>query len=314
MATAATSTTAAKRTVVKKPTERRTNSFQLQNKGLGQFPPFAKPSPPEDQPAAVRVYTVCDESKYLIVRNVLALGCGDDCGNCFKDSGLGTELWIYALYNGLNPSFFAAVKAKGKKSVMIHLHQNLTVVAQNSSRTKTDTGLLSSVQLLVRHFRRNRFSVLQFSVRHLTRDMSPVKGSRFSGLVVDHVNPPQSPSHVDSKITHQTLNAQLVRFEWKHVTIYVYIYLGDLYEANLDHKSKLVEHRDQRPSTDHQPPSHHSGMPIPKSKWRPESQGADEIVRGFRVVEELDMDVANLREEDVRGRVFGVRKDVCDLN
>ncbi|KAJ8437893.1 hypothetical protein Cgig2_003910 [Carnegiea gigantea] len=31
----------------------------------------------KDEPLAVRVYTVCDESKYLIVRNVPALGCGD---------------------------------------------------------------------------------------------------------------------------------------------------------------------------------------------------------------------------------------------
>ncbi|XP_076893022.1 uncharacterized protein LOC143544934 [Bidens hawaiensis] len=32
----------------------------------------------KDESPAVRVYTVCDESKYLIVRNVPALGCGDE--------------------------------------------------------------------------------------------------------------------------------------------------------------------------------------------------------------------------------------------
>ncbi|OWM83124.1 hypothetical protein CDL15_Pgr011806 [Punica granatum] len=32
----------------------------------------------KDEPPAVRVYTVCDESRYLIVRNVPALGCGDE--------------------------------------------------------------------------------------------------------------------------------------------------------------------------------------------------------------------------------------------
>ncbi|KAL1556727.1 RNA-binding protein 48-like isoform X2 [Salvia divinorum] len=32
----------------------------------------------QNEPPAVRVYTVCDESKYLIVRNVPSLGCGDE--------------------------------------------------------------------------------------------------------------------------------------------------------------------------------------------------------------------------------------------
>ncbi|CAH2060428.1 unnamed protein product [Thlaspi arvense] len=32
----------------------------------------------KDDLPAVRVYTVCDESRYLVVRNVPALGCGDD--------------------------------------------------------------------------------------------------------------------------------------------------------------------------------------------------------------------------------------------
>uniref|UniRef100_A0ACD5ZCC7 Uncharacterized protein n=1 Tax=Avena sativa TaxID=4498 RepID=A0ACD5ZCC7_AVESA len=40
-----------------------------------------------DEPAAVRVYTVCDESKYLIVRNVPALGCGDELGTLFSTYG-----------------------------------------------------------------------------------------------------------------------------------------------------------------------------------------------------------------------------------
>uniref|UniRef100_A0A0E0FZW0 RNA-binding protein 48 n=1 Tax=Oryza nivara TaxID=4536 RepID=A0A0E0FZW0_ORYNI len=39
------------------------------------------------EPAAVRVYTVCDESKYLIVRNVPSLGCGDDLANLFATYG-----------------------------------------------------------------------------------------------------------------------------------------------------------------------------------------------------------------------------------
>ncbi|CAA7053440.1 unnamed protein product [Microthlaspi erraticum] len=40
----------------------------------------------DDQPA-VRVYTVCDESRYLIVRNVPALGCGDDLMRLFTTYG-----------------------------------------------------------------------------------------------------------------------------------------------------------------------------------------------------------------------------------
>jgi len=40
-----------------------------------------------DEPPAVRVYTVCDESKYLIVRNVPSLGCGDDLANLFGTYG-----------------------------------------------------------------------------------------------------------------------------------------------------------------------------------------------------------------------------------
>ncbi|CAL9234569.1 unnamed protein product [Arabidopsis halleri] len=36
---------------------------------------------------AVRVYTVCDESRYLIVRNVPALGCGDDLMRLFMTYG-----------------------------------------------------------------------------------------------------------------------------------------------------------------------------------------------------------------------------------
>lgn len=40
-----------------------------------------------DEPAAVRVYTVCDESKYLVVRNVPALGCGDELGSTFSAYG-----------------------------------------------------------------------------------------------------------------------------------------------------------------------------------------------------------------------------------
>lgn len=40
-----------------------------------------------DEPPAVRVYTVCDESRYLIVRNVPALGCGDDLLKLFSSYG-----------------------------------------------------------------------------------------------------------------------------------------------------------------------------------------------------------------------------------
>lgn len=40
-----------------------------------------------DEPPAVRVYTVCDESKYLIVRNVPAYGCGDDLLKLFSSHG-----------------------------------------------------------------------------------------------------------------------------------------------------------------------------------------------------------------------------------
>ncbi|GMI70772.1 hypothetical protein like AT2G27790 [Hibiscus trionum] len=41
----------------------------------------------KDDPPAVRVYTVCDESRYLIVRNVPALGCGDDLMKLFANYG-----------------------------------------------------------------------------------------------------------------------------------------------------------------------------------------------------------------------------------
>ncbi|KAJ0229851.1 hypothetical protein HA466_0312780 [Hirschfeldia incana] len=34
-----------------------------------------------------RVYTVCDESRYLVVRNVPALGCGDDLVRLFSTYG-----------------------------------------------------------------------------------------------------------------------------------------------------------------------------------------------------------------------------------
>lgn len=40
-----------------------------------------------DEPPAIRVYTVCDESKFLIVRNVPALGCGDDLAKLFSAYG-----------------------------------------------------------------------------------------------------------------------------------------------------------------------------------------------------------------------------------
>ncbi|KAG8383185.1 hypothetical protein BUALT_Bualt05G0158300 [Buddleja alternifolia] len=41
----------------------------------------------KDEPPAVRVYTVCDESKYLIVRNVPSLGCGDELWKLFSTYG-----------------------------------------------------------------------------------------------------------------------------------------------------------------------------------------------------------------------------------
>ncbi|KAL4198763.1 hypothetical protein AMTRI_Chr03g141720 [Amborella trichopoda] len=39
------------------------------------------------EPPAVRVYTVCDESRYLIVRNVPALGCIDELVKLFGSYG-----------------------------------------------------------------------------------------------------------------------------------------------------------------------------------------------------------------------------------
>jgi len=41
----------------------------------------------EDDPLAVRVYTVCDESRYIIVRNVPALGCIDELVKLFGQFG-----------------------------------------------------------------------------------------------------------------------------------------------------------------------------------------------------------------------------------
>ncbi|KAI4328218.1 hypothetical protein L6164_020591 [Bauhinia variegata] len=41
----------------------------------------------KDEAPAIRVYTVCDESRYLIVRNVPALGCGDDLLKLFSTYG-----------------------------------------------------------------------------------------------------------------------------------------------------------------------------------------------------------------------------------
>ncbi|KAK8941505.1 hypothetical protein KSP40_PGU008544 [Platanthera guangdongensis] len=40
-----------------------------------------------DDPPVVRVYTICDESKYLIVRNVPSLGCGEDLSKLFGSYG-----------------------------------------------------------------------------------------------------------------------------------------------------------------------------------------------------------------------------------
>ncbi|XP_062158845.1 uncharacterized protein LOC133866341 [Alnus glutinosa] len=41
----------------------------------------------KDEPPAVRVYAVCDESRYLIVRNVPALGCADELLKLFASYG-----------------------------------------------------------------------------------------------------------------------------------------------------------------------------------------------------------------------------------
>ncbi|XP_042496771.1 RNA-binding protein 48-like isoform X2 [Macadamia integrifolia] len=41
----------------------------------------------KDELPAIRVYTVCDESRYLIVRNVPALGCGDELLKLFGSYG-----------------------------------------------------------------------------------------------------------------------------------------------------------------------------------------------------------------------------------
>ncbi|KAK2636516.1 hypothetical protein Ddye_031308 [Dipteronia dyeriana] len=43
--------------------------------------------PRYNEPTAVRVYTICDESRYLIVRNVPAIGCGDDLLKLFASYG-----------------------------------------------------------------------------------------------------------------------------------------------------------------------------------------------------------------------------------
>ncbi|KAI3900447.1 hypothetical protein MKW92_027407 [Papaver armeniacum] len=40
-----------------------------------------------DEAPAVKVYTVCDESRYLIVRNVPSLGCEDELGKVFQSYG-----------------------------------------------------------------------------------------------------------------------------------------------------------------------------------------------------------------------------------
>ncbi|KAJ6914758.1 hypothetical protein NC651_016898 [Populus alba x Populus x berolinensis] len=47
-------------------------------------PRYRDHSPP---PTVVRVYTICDESRYLIVRNIPALGCGDDLFKLFASYG-----------------------------------------------------------------------------------------------------------------------------------------------------------------------------------------------------------------------------------
>ncbi|XP_047962831.1 RNA-binding protein 48-like isoform X1 [Salvia hispanica] len=41
----------------------------------------------KNETPAVRVYTVCDESRYLIVRNVPSLGCGDELLKLFSTYG-----------------------------------------------------------------------------------------------------------------------------------------------------------------------------------------------------------------------------------
>ncbi|ONI13423.1 hypothetical protein PRUPE_4G221000 [Prunus persica] len=41
----------------------------------------------KDEPTAIRVYTVCDESRYLIVRNVPALGCSAELLKLFASYG-----------------------------------------------------------------------------------------------------------------------------------------------------------------------------------------------------------------------------------
>ncbi|XP_059447067.1 uncharacterized protein LOC132178621 [Corylus avellana] len=41
----------------------------------------------KDEPPAVRVYTVCDESRYLVVKNVPALGCADELLKLFASYG-----------------------------------------------------------------------------------------------------------------------------------------------------------------------------------------------------------------------------------
>lgn len=51
------------------------------------MPPRNRDCSPPPHPTVVRVYTVCDESRYLIVRNVPALGCCDDLFKLFASYG-----------------------------------------------------------------------------------------------------------------------------------------------------------------------------------------------------------------------------------
>ncbi|CAI0386295.1 unnamed protein product [Linum tenue] len=65
------------------------NKIRERNRLLGLGNQRIQPAMPrhKDELPAVRVYTVCDESRYLIVRNVPALGCGDDLQKLFASYG-----------------------------------------------------------------------------------------------------------------------------------------------------------------------------------------------------------------------------------
>lgn len=102
----------------------------------------------KDEPLAVHVYTVCDESKYLVVRNVPALGCGDELFKLFSTYGQVQECkpmdaeecqqytdvyWIK--FNQINNARFA----KRKLDEYVYLGNRLQVSYAPQYETLSDT-------------------------------------------------------------------------------------------------------------------------------------------------------------------------------